>query len=384
MAKRVTAIALVLLTACLVYAQELEISGEVKTGFFWQSERVDGKKAGDDVVKMHNNDDAGDNEGRFRLNLHLHNDLKMGMRIRFERTVWTSAGEVRWTYAMAYGNFLDEQLRISIGRLGESPWGASGPDIWKDLDDQYGIRTEIMPKAIPGLDIGFVINGVNASPYERDNVSNFLTEILKETVFGVAYTNSFFHGRFAWRLDSDWDVDDRDLGGGIKVEDNMEMIYRLEERIIRQYLPGFSIFAVGYWRGIGEDEDTPNDYSTFNYRNYLYIDYSPEAFSSRLGLGLITTKGVHLFKGRASFYYNIFPILSAGAAFNYEQFFGEYAPNDGKAFSLWGVEPQVRVSFNPNAYVAFVYFYGQQWGTEGVKQVLKDRQWINLRAVYTF
>ena len=213
-------------------------------------------------------------------------------------------------------------------------------------------------------------------------------DILKETVLGIAYTNDYFHGRLAYRLDGDGDIDYRaqdSQGNPLIIEDNMRLIYRLEERIIRQYLENFSVFANGYWAGIGEDPNMDYQTSSYSFKNWLYINYAPSAFSTRLSLGLDFTKGLQLFKGRAQFYYNILPFLSAGAAVYYWQKFGEQAPDDNKPFEKWGIEPQVRVTFNANAYIAFVYNYEQENATEGqIDRVLKDRHWINLRVVYTF
>jgi hypothetical protein len=308
----------------------------------------------------------------------------MGMKVRFEQTVWTASQPNFWAYAMAYGNFIDDQFRVTIGKLGESPWGAGGPDIWDELDNQVGIRFEVMPNVVPGLDVGWVLNAYNEATYNADNVDNKLVDMLSETVFGVAYTNDYFHGRFAWRLDGDVDVASYSTyNPGELIEDNMSMMYRLEERIIRQYLAGFSIWANGFWKGIGEISDIDYRDSTRSFKNWLYIDYSPEAFSSQLRFGLFLTKGIHTFIGRASFYYNILSFLSAGAAVNYRKEFGEYA--EDRPFVLWGVEPQVRVTFNSNAYIAFVYNFEQQYVTEGSNDpVIRDRQWINLRVVFTF
>jgi len=389
MAKKVTALALVaLLTAGFIFAQELEISGEMKTGFYWEQIEVNGKKTFEDA-KMHNNDDAGPNQGRFRLNLHTYNEHNMGMKVRFEQTAWGATQPNQWAYAMAYGNFLDNQLRVTIGRLGESPWGAGGPDLWNELDNQVGIRTEIMPHFAPGLDIGFVLNSYNGVKHNEFNdfaPDNKLVDMLRETVLGIAYTNDYFHGRFALRLDGEVDSLGASFTDPTKdLQENMELVYRLEERIIRQVLPGFSIWANGYWKGVGEDPNIKDDDSFYAFLNYLYIDYSPEAFSARLGAGLFVTKGLNTLVGRASFYYNIFPFLSLGAAGNYRQVYGKYAPDDGKPFLLWGVEPQLRITFNPNAYIAFVYNYGQEYVSEGqAARVLQDKQWVNLRVVYTF
>jgi len=386
MAKRLATMALaVLLTAGLAYAQELEISGEMKTGFFWEQVSVDGKKTEENAT-MKNNDDAGNYEGRFRLNLHVHNENNMGMKVRFEQTEWTDIKPNALAYAIAYGNFIDNQLRVTIGKLGESPWGAGGPDIWDELDNKVGIRTEIMPGFAPGLDVGFVLNAENEAPYNKDNVDNWLVDMLKETVLGIAYTSDYFHGRFAVRLDGEKDsISFSDTSPSGQREDNIYLMYRLEERIIRQFLPGFSIWANGFWKGLGEDPSIELQDSEYRYRNCLYIDYSPEAFSSRLGMDLLTSKGKQKLDGRLSFYYNIFSFLSLGAAGKYRKEFGENANYKEKNFNMWGIEPQLRVTFNPNAYVAFVYNYSQEYYTEGRKEpVIQERQWINLRVVYTF
>jgi hypothetical protein len=385
MAKKVIALALAaLVTTGFVFAQELEVSGEMKTGFFYEKINVDGEERSQDA-RMHNNDDSGPNQGRFRMNLHLHKENNMGMKVRFEQIQWTASSPNQWAYAMAYGNFIDDQFKVTIGKLGESPWGAGGPDIWDELDNQVGIRFEVLPNAVPGLDVGFVLNAYNEAPYNPD-IDNKLLDMLSETVFGVAYTNDYFHGRIAYRLDGDQDnISFSTYNPGDYVEDNMSMIYRLEERIIRQYLEGFSIWVNGFWKGIGEKSDIDYRDSQRYFQNWLYIDYSPDAFSSQLRFGYHLNKGKQTFIGRASFYYNILSFLSAGAAVNYRQEFGEYAATDNKPFVLWGIEPQVRVTFNSNAYVAFVYNYGQQYATEGLAdRVLQERQWINLRVVFTF
>ena len=386
MTKKLAALAVVaFVTAGLVFAQELVISGEMKTGFFWEKINVDGKET-EENAKMYNNDDAGDNEGRFRMNLHLHKENNMGMKVRFQQTAWTATQPNQWAYAMAYGNFISDQLRVTIGKLGESPWGTGGPDLWNELDDQVGIRFEVLPNAAPGLDIGLVLNAYDEATYNKNNVDNLLVDMLRETVFGVAYTNDYFHGRLSFRLDGDVDCISFDFINPENLQDdNMEMIYRLEERIIRQYLEGFSIWANGYWKGIGEESNISYLNSSFSFKNWLYIDYSPSDFSARLSFGLDFIKGMQTFKGRAGFYYNIFPFLSVGAAVNYWQKFGDHAPDDNKPFEQWGVEPQVRVTFNSNAYIAFVYNFNQEYATEGLgDRVLKDRHWINLRVVYTF
>jgi len=393
MAKRLAVLAFVaFLTAGFAFAQELEISGEMKTGFFWEQWFDNGTEIHEDA-KMHNNDGDGGGEGRFRLNLHLHNENNMGMKVRFEQEDWGTSSSPepnKWAYAMVYGNFIDEQLRVTIGRLGLSPWGADSTDLLKDeLDTQFGIRTEIMPGIVPGLNVGFVLNSYNNGNlfvdirdenFEPPVIENKLTDMLLETVLGVAYTNDYFHGSIAFRLDGEQDASEKSNN----LQDGIEMVYRLEERIIRQSLEGFSIWAAGYWRSIGEKSGVNDQYNAL-FQNYLYIDYSPAAFSARLSGGLDTSKDLQVVNGRVHFYYNILPVLSAGTAFKYGQLFGKRAEDADKA--SWGIEPQVRVTFNPNAYIALVYNYGQEYVTIAStgEQVFSDKvQWLNLRVVYTF
>jgi len=385
MVKKIVALmSAVVFTAGFVFAQELEVSGEMKTGFFWERIMVDGEEAYEEAM-MHNNDDAGNNQGRFRLNFHLLNsESNIGMKVRFEQTSWTASQPNFWAYAFAYGNFIDDQLRVTIGKLGESPWGVGGPDLWNELDNLVGIRTEILPRFVPGLDVGFVLNNYNNTPHNQEADVNFLKEMLMETVFGIAYTNDYLHARWAYRLDGKRDNVSYSTFTGEIIEDRMEMVYRLEERFLRTVVDGLSIWANGYWKGLGESSKVDFLDSVFSLQNYLYLDYSPSAFSSQLRFGLTVNRGLQTFIGRASFYYNIFPILSAGTAFNFRQEFGENSVRDNP-FVLWGIEPQVRVTFNSNAYIAFVYNYGQQYVTQGqAEPVLQERHWINLRVVYTF
>jgi len=234
------------------------------------------------------------------------------------------------------------------------------------------------------LNIGFVLNGYNEN-LEKFKVENPVTgeeeplvsknrlvDMLLETVLGVAYTNDYFHGSVAVRLDGE--KDGTFVYGSGSVQEGIELVYRLEEKIIRKSLEGFSIWAVGYFSGIGE--------SSSLFQNYLYIDYSPAAFSARLSGGLETSEDLQAVKGRVQFYYNILPVLSAGTAFRYGQEFGKNAADKAS----WGIEPQVRVTFNPNAYIALVYNYSQEYvPDENNNPVFADKvQWINLRVAYTF
>ena len=364
--KTIALILIAFFAAGFANAVDLEISGEIKTGLFWQKVDSDNPDENFNRASIHHNDDAGPNEGRFRMNMHLTTG-NVGMRVRFEQTAWTGSAPIRWSYAFAYSNFLDEQLMVTLGMLGESPWSAGGPDIWQELDDQIGIRTEIMPNFIPGLNLGFVLNRWNQMMYFEDRET--LGDILMESVFGIAYTNDYFHGRFSWRLDGDADVYNHQQEG-------MSMMYRLEARVVEMYVPNLSVYANGWWRGIGAVEDQQER------RNFLYVDYTPEAFSTelRLGLDLVGSKS-HLFHAGAGFYYNIFPFLDAGVFGRYIHNFGEASVLDTVALRI---EPQVRLDFG-NFYAALVYSYNNEYFQRtGQDPGMRTRQWLNLRTVITF
>jgi hypothetical protein len=360
----------VLWAAGFGYAQTLEITGEMKTGFFWERVDVPGEEVYE-RARMHNNDDAGGNEGRFRLNMHLvRDDLNtntIGMKVRFQQTTWTSTQPNLWDFAFAYGIFADRQLKVVIGRLGESPWSAGGPDIWQELDNQIGIRSEITPHIVPGLNIGFVLNTWNNSNYNTSK--NTLVDILRETVFGAAYTHDYFHVRFAYRLDGDSDVWAADANEG------MEMMYRLEERILRNYVENLSIWVNGWWKGIGTDNP-----DTVSYNNWFYANWAPEAFSAQLRLGYHTGVQRQEIHTRLSFYYNIFPWLSAGLAANFRVDFGDAKVKD-VPYKLWNIEPQVRATFGPGTYIALVYNFEYEPLSPDIN---KTTQKLNLRTVYTF
>jgi hypothetical protein len=70
-------------------------------------------------------------------------------------------------------------------------------------------------------------------------------------------------------------------------------------------------------------------------------------------------------------------MISAGITFVFAKDFGDITQVDYDNFT---VEPQVKVTFNPNAYVAFVYGY-QQIPRLGL---LEKANYINLRLVYSF
>jgi hypothetical protein len=371
--KRIFAVFIgVIFTALSAFAQNFEFSGEVKTGLYWKSEQT-GDKDAESRAYLHNNDDAGGNQGRLRLNFHYWKDT-IGVKIRFEETQWGN-GQMTWSgalpYAYAYGNLLDDQLKISAGRLGDSPWGTGGAEEWVELDTTIGIRTEFKPAVIPGLNIGFVLNEWNnggTSEADKD-----IGSLLQESVLGVSYDHEYFGLRFAYRLDSTGDKSNT-TSQMQDANEGEELVYHVEERVLKNLLPGFQVWANGYYKGI-------NSGAAFDMeaRNWLYIQYAPDLFTAQCRLGYITQGERKIVRAKGSFYYNILSFLRAGVATMYAQDY-EIKKSPGSPFSEWNVEPTVKITLG-EAYAEFVYHYGSEYTEPDVE---KKTQWVNLRLVYAF
>jgi len=272
-------------------------------------------------------------------------------------------------------------MGLVIGMLGDSPWaagyipirvGISENSMLRELDKQFGIRTEYKPGFLPGLNIGFVLNNFN-NRIPKEYADSFM-DILAESVVGVAYTHDYFHASLAYRFDSEYDT--------FKGEDEgADFMYRLEERVLGSFVDGLSIAANGWWRGIGINS---LDKELKNYQNWLYINWAPQNFSSQLRFGYLTGEERQEVHTSLRFYYNFFPWLSAGLAGTYYE-----NPGDNKDFAIgsrsvhkfWIIEPQIRVNIAANTYVALVYSYEQ-----GFLYPDGDRktQFLNLRTVVTF
>jgi hypothetical protein len=301
------------------------------------------------------------------MNLWLDNG-NTGMKVRFEQTEFRETGIPKWGYAFAYGNFLDDQLKLSIGKLGDSAWGIGGPEMYKELDTQIGIRAEIKPKVLPGLNFGFVLNDMNEQQSYNYTEPQTIVDVLMESVLGIGYTHEYFDIRAAYRLDSEYDDDNGD-----------KFIYRIEERALQNVLPGFQIWANGSWEGIRTDVE-----DSLWLINWLYFQYAPDAFTAQLRIGFDAYTRRSIFYVRPSFYYNLFDkFLTFGSSFEFAQDFGEGKYYKDSPYLRWVVEPQIRVNFGTNAYVAMVYQYRDEYHTIGVDQTHKV-QAINLRVVYTF
>jgi len=372
--KTITVILLLFSITGLAYSLELHMDGEVRTGVFWRREMNELNVVELEEVRMHHNSDAGPGEGRFRLNMHLvHQNL--GVRLRFEQIRWPAHEPARFPigYIFAYGDFLDNQLRVSVGNLGESPWAPHGPDIWRELDDQVGIRVEITPNAVPGLNFGFVLNEWNGMGYHREleTIQNFLME----SVLGVSFSNDLFLARFAWRLDSEMDVYNEHQEGH-------EFIYRLEARFLSNMVPGLNVFATGLWQAvIGSTFANPAVYN-----NFFNFEYRHSLFDSSLRFQLrLSEARSHLFDVRLGYFHHVLPFLRVGAYVYYATLFGENRELTTAPFLRVGVEPQIRAVFG-NTQISLHYFHQRLFrtGRIGEADVPQTNQWLNLRVQISF
>ena len=417
MKKLMCALFAVLCVAGFVFAQEQEglvLSGELKTGLFWYQLDRAGQEL-DEGGFIYNSDaieQAGketlqnywSENGRFRLNF-LYNRGTIGVKFRFETTQWTTGrsttNALSWDYAFVYGNFFNNNLKLSAGKMGDSPWGAGGPDLWTELDTTMGIRFEFLPQFIPfikpgSLNLGFVLNNFDGSvETQAGHKQKTLKDILTESVLGLSYTHEgIFHLRLSYRLDG-------------LVDEGMceKFVYRIEERIIQKYLPGFQIVANGFWDYLNPrklytpeadpngDRDPRDDMRLYNWQ---YINYdSPLVFSPldmsfralfRFGYESVA-KREKLFV-KPGFYLTFFNnFLQIGTAFEYSADVGELRLDDNAPYRHWYIEPEIRLNILKDSYISFVYRYynDYEFFEPGTGNTVNTKtHWINLRVLFTF
>ena len=390
------------------FAQEgepsLKLSGETKTGIFWVQQQDQGKEpektpGGKQPVRLHSTDDAGEDQGRFRLNLDYDNGKNFGMKARIQWENWknTDSDQPLWQYAFGYGNFFEDQLTVAVGKLGASPWGITGPDIWTELE-QYkyggGMRIEWKPAfvSVGRLNAGFVLNWFDADTVGSRTAS--FIDILRESVLGASYVHDAFAIRLAYRLDSEFDLepatyetDPLDTSKKrIKDDDTSprgdELTYQLEERLLNELLPGMKIYAIGWYRGL-----FAKDPKFANFINWVYAEYDPpELFDLdtpftaqiRLGFDYIgydydgayaeTKYQPGFIKGprgefhvSPSFYWHFFnKLLSVGAMFSYRQDLGENKVWSGSPYQQIELEPKLQLNLI-SSYIALAFNWKREY-----------------------
>ena len=391
----------------------LSLSGEMRTGLFWYNMLREGEEA-NSAAFLFNSADIDQtglpslyqfhtSPARLRLDFHYTAGI-IGTRFRFETATWPMAAADQdnrpfWSFAFVYGNFLDQNLRVSAGKLGLSPWGMGTHEIWNDLDSAMGMRFEFTPQFIPfivpgSLNIGFVLNSFNHGTGGRETS---LVDVLSESVFGFSYTHDFFHARFSYRLDSEVDGDQTGVVG-----QGDSLMFRVEERILQNFLPGFQIWINGFHWGFRSDLARIAESIT-----RLYFQYETDLFVSQLRLGhtsvLDKTRLVgrgtyvrtiedrrHIFSVQPRIFFRLFGnFLQAGTTLGFAAEVGDVRMWSDAPFQHWFIEPQIVVNLHPNANIGLVYrFYSdyEHWlGYHNNHRAVNTRtHWLNLRVLFTF
>jgi hypothetical protein len=378
--KRTIAVLSMTALCAVVFAQEQQIivNGYGKSGILWNKTEQQGMDNTKEDVSLGSKDDAGGGQGRFRLDIdYLHGDMGIKTRIQWDNWGSTAPG---WSYAFAFGNFFNDQLTVSVGKLGSSPWGTGGPEMWKELEENIGggMRTEIKPAIIPGLNAGFILNWFNKANDQGWPADKPLTlvEILRESVLGVSYSHDLFLVRFAYRFDGEYD---RVPGNtGVKSDGEDSLLYRVEEKVLKNYIPGLQVWALGFFEGLYVE-----DKAFQLLQNWLFAQYDPENFTAQVRFGYETGDKRSILHLRPSFYYKFFDnLLNVGASFWFGQDFGENKVYPGSPYSFIELEPKVQINF-ASSYIAFAYNWRRAYdnpnqfpaGAEPIRQT----QWMNLR-----
>ena len=379
--RRLMMLALMIPFAAAVFAQTLSLSGEAKTGIYWEKKESSQEETKTDV-RMHSMDDAGDYEGRFRMNMDYLNEAEtLGFKVRIQWQDWThERNGPEWAYAFGYGNFFQDQLTVAIGKLGASPWGTGGPEVWKELEAgrSGGVRFEYKPAFIPEeygkLNVGFVLNGPDSYTDAGLSRDPTILDLLQESVIGVSYTHDYFLVRFAYRLDSELDMRLR----GTEGKEGDDLVYRVEERALQNVLPGFQIWALGFVQGVGASKP-----DFLEHRNWLFVQYAPDNFTAQIRFGFEGSADRNVLYAKPNFYYKFFDgLIEAGALFGIAQDFGTKIYADSP-YSYMEVEPKLQINFAPGAYTAFVYHYKLEYAYR-TDPPMKQTQWMNLRFGITY
>jgi hypothetical protein len=426
--RRIAVVLFIALAATgVLSAQEIVVSGELKTGFYTEQETIGSL---DPVAKggMTNNDgDSGSHEGRLRLDF-LFAYQSVGVKVRFQiEPEGMESFLPIWNYAYVYGNLFNEQLTISAGILGNSPWGTGGPRLRSDPEsreymsyndlsgDPYianeglmGIRFEYKPSFLPGFNIGFVLNQPDQVAVDINEQS--FGDVLGESVIGAAYEHEYFAVRVGYRFDSDADhyKNNKNEGG--------RLTYRLEERVLDRLAEGMKIWLNGVYNGIGSEQfDMPTGAGNVKvgsceyFINWLYWLWDTDNFTAKLDVGLGMYQAYHFTELRPEkrqeyqslevfpgFYYKFFDnLLQIGLGLGFGVEFGNGKTYKKSDYQYFSVEPQIRLNLGSGAYVAALYTYTDKytwWNKDampsipdGVKEGDKSvKHAINIRAVYAF
>jgi len=395
--KRITASLVIFCAAMTAYAQlgDFTFDGFIRTGFVWtKAERINEDAV--EVVNLGSLDDAGWSsstdkfvnegkgpEGRIRMNFN-YTVNNVGLKGRLQWDNWNSSfAAPAWPYLFAYINSFEDQLTISAGKLGASPWGTGGPEKYKDLETMSGgggMRFEYKPKFLPGLNAGFVLNWFDGSTDRGLSRGVTLLDILQESVLGFSYEHEYFLVHFEYRLDSDIDQRPGSFASGREGDD---LVYRLEERMLQKYLPGFKMWALGVYEGVGAEESAKD---CIRFENWLFAEYDQDWGTAQIKLGYDVIEVRNLLYFQPSYYHKFLDnLINVGASFYIANDFGDNRINNDAPFTKLEIVPRLQLNF-ANAYVAFSYnfrlIYKQP--QTGVPDPVERYQNINLRAGISF
>jgi len=393
MKKIVTALLLFLLVTGLAFAADkdffLELTGQVKSGFYYEQEDRDASTTS--FARLHNNDgDAGPSEGRIRMGISMAM-RNVGIRTQFFANNFSrgiSAKErVKTDFAYAYGTLFNGQLKVSAGLLGESPWNTGGPELTRELENSggaplMGIRFEWKPTFSPhirGLNIGVVLNRSDENVPPWPQAKEAFGDIFGESILGIAWDHKYFAFRFAYRLD-------RDVKSDAALVTGEKFVYRIEERLLWLLVPGLQISANGYCEGINSEGRGAERGSPGYFQNWLYIHYDSMYFNTGVDVSYLDNfvkKTGQLLEIRPFFYYNIIPNhLTAGLLAGMVMGFNGSESYPDIFYNKWYVEPQVKFNISNNFYTALVYrFTSNAYKTPGNFNFYT--QWVNIRLCYT-
>jgi hypothetical protein len=428
--RRITiALLVALLAAGVVFAQELTVSGEVRTGFYAEQETIGNLDPRNYSIMQNNEGDSAGSAGRLRMDFRF--ALKnVGLRVRFQVDAGAGgASTPLFNYAYAYGNVFNEQVTISAGILGDSPWGTGGPELNRYLETSetigrdsrngeiytkvlglMGIRFEYKPLFLPGLNLGFVLNQPDTTMVKTSTEQTFV-ELLGESVVGVRYEHDYFAASAGFRFDGD--MDRIRLGGP---NEGGRLAYHLEERLLGTLISGMKISANGYYYGLGSEQFDQNVGTAAKpvmvklgsgeyFTNWLYWLWDADNFIAKFDTCFTMNKSYfnqslypnlrqeyQSLSFRPAFYYKFFNnMFQAGLSLGFGMEFGPGKIYINSPYQYFSVEPQIKLNLNSNAYIALVYNFTDRYAHpdinvgQGIQLGDKSqRHWINLRAVYVF
>jgi hypothetical protein len=414
--KRIAVVIAVFTAAGALYAQELTYSGELKTGFYIEQEKI-GENDPVSTGGMTNNDgDSGTGQGRLRMDFNFAYGI-LGFRLRFQIDPdINNLGPYypAWNFAYAYGNLLNDQLKISMGILGESPWGTGGPRLRRDPETRVysgvnrltgepytaseglmGIRFEYKPSFVPGLNLGFVLNQPDRT--QLATVTQTFGDVLGESVIGAAYENDYFAIRAGYRFDSEIDT-----YPSPRINEGATLVYRLEEKVLGTMADGMKVWLNGCYYGIGSGNQDELGVGE-SFINWLYWQWDTDVFIAQFDACFAINKAYfnsefrpvrrqeyQFLELRPAFYYKFFDSLfQAGLGLGFGMEFGEGKTYKDSSYQFFSVEPQLRLNIGGNAYVAAVYSYTDKYAwfdndysaRRGEKSVKHS---VNIRAAYAF